>query len=58
MIKVKLNNVCIKKSYNSTFVMGNIKLHNVTQWYRIIAEEFVLYRYFVYYILMCSISGD
>ena len=27
MIKVKLNNVCIKKSYNSTFVMGNIKLH-------------------------------
>ena len=37
MIKVKLNNVCIEKSYNSTFVMGNIKLHNVTQWYRIIA---------------------
>lgn len=39
MIKAKLNNVCIKKkkSHNSSFVMGNIKLHNVTQWYRIIA---------------------
>lgn len=33
-------------------------LHNVTQWYRIIAQEAVLYRYFVYYILMCSISDD
>lgn len=39
MIKVKLNNACTKKkkSHNSTFVMGNIKLPNMTQWYRIIA---------------------
>ena len=42
MIKVKCNNIRIKKKTNkpthkSTFVMGNIKLHNVTQWYRIIA---------------------
>lgn len=37
MIKEKLNNVCIKKIRNSTFVTGNIKLHNVTQWCMIIA---------------------